>query len=261
MVLQSLVDLYEVLAQKGKVDRLGWCKVKVSYGLVLDKEGNLTNIIPLKELDSNGKKQVAKSVSMPMQMKRSGKSPPPYFLCDKSGYMFGCDEKGRNIKYFENAKELHYKILTNVQSDSVSAILNFFKSWQPEHTQVRLREIGCSEDAITDIIKKGVNLVLMPFGRLVTECLEICDAWDNYYHKNKDKNEIGICLVTGQKLPMESVHPRIKDVVGAKKQISLVSANKDSFESYGKKKNHNSPVSKYAAFAYTTALNFLLSQK
>jgi CRISPR-associated protein Csd1 len=38
-----------------------------------------------------------------------------------------------------------------------------------------------------------------------------------------------------------------------------VAFNNDAFESYGKKQSFNAPVSQKAAFAYTTALNFLLS--
>lgn len=43
---------------------------------------------------------------------------------------------------------------------------------------------------------------------------------------------------------------------------SIVSFNKRSFESYGRDEQQglNAPVSKYAAFAYTAALNYLLSQ-
>ena len=41
----------------------------------------------------------------------------------------------------------------------------------------------------------------------------------------------------------------------------MVSFNEHSFESYGKAQSFNAPVGKYAMFAYTTALNYLLSQR
>ena len=34
-----------------------------------------------------------------------------------------------------------------------------------------------------------------------------------------------------------------------------------AFESYGKEQSYNAPVGKYAEFAYTTALNYLLNQR
>ena len=42
---------------------------------------------------------------------------------------------------------------------------------------------------------------------------------------------------------------------------ALVSFNEPAFESYGKEQSFNAPVGTYAAYAYTTALNYLLSDR
>ena len=42
---------------------------------------------------------------------------------------------------------------------------------------------------------------------------------------------------------------------------ALVSFNAPAFESYGKEQSYNAPVSTYAAYAYTTALNYLLADR
>ena len=42
MILQALVDHYEDLLEEGKISRPGWGKVKVSFGLNLDEDGDLT---------------------------------------------------------------------------------------------------------------------------------------------------------------------------------------------------------------------------
>ena len=42
---------------------------------------------------------------------------------------------------------------------------------------------------------------------------------------------------------------------------TLVSFNAPAFESYGKEQSYNAPVGKYAEFAYTSALNYLLAQR
>ena len=42
---------------------------------------------------------------------------------------------------------------------------------------------------------------------------------------------------------------------------ALVSFNAPAFESYGKEQSYNAPVGRYAEFAYTTALNYLLGQR
>lgn len=262
MVLQSLVDLYEILARKGKVNRLGWCKVKVSYGLVLDEDGRLNNIISLKVSDSKGNKEIAQNINLPMQVKRAV-NVVSNFLCDTSSYMFGCDRKGnleRSKKCFETAKELHNTILADVSSDAMKSILNFFENWQIDKTEEVLKGIGCSESVITDILKNGPNLVLMPLGKYATDYSEVCNAWDAYY--SKGEKESGLCLVTGENLAIARLHPSIKGVRGGQSMgTSLVSFNAPAFESFEKEQGQNSPVSEYAAFAYTTALNYLLNQK
>src|SRR5699024_8943600 len=58
------------------------------------------------------------------------------------------------------------------------------------------------------------------------------------------------------------IHKTIKGVPGAQSSgAALVSFNAPAFESYGKEQSYNAPVGKYAEFAYTTALNYLLNQR
>lgn len=60
----------------------------------------------------------------------------------------------------------------------------------------------------------------------------------------------------------EAVHPSIKGVAGAQSSgAALVSFNAPAFCSYGREQNLNAPVGKYAAFAYTSALNHLLADR
>ena len=62
--------------------------------------------------------------------------------------------------------------------------------------------------------------------------------------------------------PVEAVHPAIKNVAGAQSSgAALVSFNAPAFCSYGKEQNLNAPTGKSAAFAYTAALNHLLSDR
>ncbi len=261
MVLQSLVSLYEVLADKGKVDKLGWSKTKVSYGLVIDENGVLKNVISLKIPDKSGKKEVASLITMPMAVKRSVNI-AGNFLYDTSAYIFGCDKKGkpqRNRQCFEASKKLHDKLLCDNDSMASKAIKNYFENAEIDVMEEYLSNIGCSESIITDIMKNGANVVFMPLGKLATDYPDICRCWDNYY--NADNLEGGLCLVTGKTHPIAKLHPSIKGVRGAQSMgTSLVSFNAPAFESFEKEQGMNSPVSEYAAFAYSTALNFMLSE-
>ena len=261
MVIQSLANLYEVLAEKDKVDRPGWAKSKASYGLCIDENGRLTNIISLKTADKSGKKEIAVQISLPMPVKRSVNI-AANFLYDTASYLFGSDRKGkpeRNRQCFEASKALHQKLLANDNSAAGKAILKYYENADIDNIENYLSEIGCNENVITDIFKNGANLVFMPFGRLATDYNDICDCWNSYY--SISEAEKGICLVTGRELPIAKLHPVIKGVRGGQSMgTSLVSFNAPAFESFEKSQGQNSPVSEYAAFAYTTALNYLLSE-
>lgn len=261
MVLQSLVNLYEVLAEKGRVNKLGWCLIKVSYLLDIDIEGNLVNVISVKQTDKSGKKEVASPVSVPMQQKRSS-NVSANFLCDPSSYLLGFDQKGkpeRSKQCFEASKQLHKLLLNQCNSDSARAIIKFFNNWDITKAEQILNDIGCSENTITDILKNGANLLLAPLGKYAVDYPEICECWNNNYESAH--NESSVCLVTGKKLPVAELHPLIKGVRGGQSMgTSLVSFNAEAFESFGKHNGYNSPISEYAAFAYSTALNYLLSE-
>jgi CRISPR-associated protein Csd1 len=77
-------------------------------------------------------------------------------------------------------------------------------------------------------------------------------------------NANGMCLITGQRDEIERTHSAImgvKDKPGAPAQKNIVAVNdgeSPAFRSFNKSQGYNSPVGKRAAFAYTTALNYLL---
>lgn len=89
----------------------------------------------------------------------------------------------------------------------------------------------------------------------------IKEKWDMQQEGDIQKTD-GICLVTGKRAEISRIHRAIKGVPGAQSSgAALVSFNAPAFESYGKEQSYNAPVGKYAEFAYTTALNYLLDQK
>lgn len=117
--------------------------------------------------------------------------------------------------------------------------------------------ISCDPGELTE----GGNLIFSVEGQEAQENPEIRDCWENYRTQNGGEDN-GICLVTGKKAEISRIHKAIKGVPGAQSSgAALVSFNAPSFESYGKEQSYNAPVGKYAEFAYTTALNYLLSQR
>jgi len=86
------------------------------------------------------------------------------------------------------------------------------------------------------------------------------------YKSKLSPNPIRQCLVTGKPAPIAVLHPDIKGIYkGQSMGNKLVSYNDTAYESYNstkeKKQGLNGPVSEYAAFAYGTALNSLLSNE
>ena len=67
------------------------------------------------------------------------------------------------------------------------------------------------------------------------------------------------CLIMGNNAPVALTHPKIRNLGGPQADTYIVSFNQDAFTSYGKSQSENAPVSQKAAFAYTTALNHLLT--
>jgi CRISPR-associated protein Csd1 len=115
-------------------------------------------------------------------------------------------------------------------------------------------------DSLDDILK-GANLTFLFDEKFPDEDDALCRAWQEHYDGGGDGEKMR-CLVTGEEVVPEKTHPAIKNVVGAQSSgAALVSFNAEAFCSYERSQNLNAPVGKYAAFAYTTALNTLLADK
>ena len=260
MILQALTEYYQSLAQAGKIAAPGWGPVKVSFALYLSPDGTLEGVSSTLVEQAKGKKTILapRSMSLPAPVKRSS-GVAANFLCDNSGYLLGADNKGkpqRALECFAACKALHEKILDGVDTPAANALLTFFRSWEPEKA---LEHPALAEHL--DEILSGANLVFRTDGGFVHEDPAIRQAWEAYYHSAGDGPQ-GVCLVTGENGPIESIHPSIKNVAGAQSSgAALVSFNAPAFCSYGKEQNLNAPTGRFASFAYTAALNYLLADR
>lgn len=263
MILQALVKHYENLVEEEKVSKQGWCSAKVSYEIELSKEGEIKNIICLKIEEERGKKTVIRPQNLlvpEMVTRSSGVS--ANFLCDNAKYLLGIsqekDEKNkkRAEECFLAARDKHLSLLNHAEGEMAKAICLFFQNWKPEKA-MKYPEISENWEDITD----GGNLVFGIGTHYAQDDVQIKQIWDNR-KKEINQEAKGICLVTGEPAEISRIHRGIKGVPGAQSSgAALVSFNAPSFESYGKEQSYNAPVGKYAEFAYTTALNYLLSDR
>lgn len=256
MILKSLTDLYEALSAEGKIEKVGWSRAKISFSLVLDLQGNLLQVMDIREEKQRGKKTVflPQEISLPSPVAGKTSGIVANFLWGSASYLLGADEKGkpeRSRKCFEAAREKHEALLKNVEDDRAKAVLLFFESWVPEQTP----EHPAVKEYWQEICA-GANLTFRVDGKYLTESAAVCRAWDDFY--GKSEGEEGRCLVTGCRGTVARLHPSVRGI-GTKPNISLVSFNQPSFCSYEKEQGANSPVSEYAAFAYTSALNYLIA--
>lgn len=264
MILQALTRYYEDLLQQGEIAAPGWSPAKISFALCLDRDGQVLQVIPTMEEVAMGKKTVLRpqEKELPVGEDRSS-NVAANFLWDNSGYILGIDQKGnpkRSEKYFLAAKELHHAVLDGVNSPVASAILSFFDTWQPEKAAEH-PALANNIEAITS----GGNLLFRIDGIYPQEDNAICAAWQQYWEKPGEDPMRMQCLATGlSNQEIARTHPKVK---GSSKNgfqtmgNTLVSFNNDSESSYGHEQSYNAPVGKYAAFAYTAALNHLLADR
>ena len=259
MILQALTQHYEDLLKRGEIASQGWSPAKITYALCINADGELERIFSVEEEVPSGKKTVLQPqrITLPAAVKRSS-NPMSNFLWDNSAYLLGVDQKGnpeRAKKCFDVAKERHHKLLDGLNSETARAILAFFDHWNPDEAKNHPALQEKYEE-----ITSGKNLLFRVEGKYAQKDPEICAAWQRNLETN-DPNAIRMqCLVTGRKEEIPLIHDSIKGVRNAQSSgAALVSFNAPAFCSYGKEQNHNAPVGKYAAFAYTAALNALLA--
>ena len=261
MILQALTQYYEDLLRLGKINRPGWSKQKVSYSLLLSEEGELLQLLHLQQEVQRGNKTVLGPQEMwvPSPVKRSS-GIRPNFLCDTSSYLLGVDGKGkadRSIDCFAASKALHLQLLKEVDSPVARAIVRFFEHWDPSQAA---SHPALQED--WEELLKGGNLTFSLDKLFAALDPAIADAWTRHYEDSSADAEPIRCLVTGQTGTLARLHPSIKGVAGAQSSgASLVSFNAPAFCSFEHEQGANAPVSDYAAFAYTTALNTLLADR
>ena len=261
MILQALTRYYEDLLSQGKIDAPGWAPAKISFALCLDRDGALFQIVPTMEEVQKGKKTVLqpRSMALPAAVKRTV-GIAANFLWDNSAYLLGIDQKGkpeRSRDCFAAAAALHHKVLDGVDSPIARAVLAFFDTWGP----AKAAEHPVLSGQLNEVTA-GANLFFRVDGQNAQTDTEIREAWQRYQNQSGENGVQMQCLVTGREDEITAVHPAVKGVQGAQSSgAALVSFNAPAFCSYGHEQNYNAPVGKYAAFAYTAALNHLLADR
>lgn len=266
MILASLARYYRRLAAETddmgnpKVPPYGFSEEKIGWILVLDKEGCLKTVVPNLTAD---KKPQPKLMSVPQSFKRPGTTPKPFFLWDKTSYSLGVEANKNKAeakekpftsseKTFDAFKQYHLDLLQNSDDEGLQALCRFLQNWQPAHF--------AAENLPAEMLDANIAFSLEKPTALIHKREAAQTLWAGYL--KSDEALEGLCLISGDTAPIARLHPAIKGVFGGQSSGgSIISFNKEAFASFGKEQGANAPVSEQSAFAYTTALNYLLRRE
>ena len=260
MILQALYQHYQRLREEvdSGIAPPGYSPAKVSHAVLLTENGELTAVWTLE--NDTGKKKLPKILLVPEQPTRTS-GIAAQILCDNASYVLGIARNAQDKDYAAKHADFQSKnvaFLSEIDSPGARAVRRFLETWNAEAALTHPVIISH-----LDSLREGSNIVFrMAEGSgYIHEEPEIRTAWQTRIGRGDDAEEAQ-CLVTGEILPAARLHPLIKGVVGAQTSgASLVSFNADAFTSYGKSQSFNAPVSRQAAFAYGTALNYLIASE
>lgn len=219
--------------------------------IVIDHEGNFLRFEDRRSSDKKHAQQflVKKSVG------RSS-APVANYLYDNSAYVLGFSEKADAKKYFETFKQKVKDIYeAKPTNNDLKAIWAFY---QTEHSSLLTK---MQQDPLWEEIKRNLNRKFSFFSFLISGDTKIIaekdELLDLLYEDNNREGQV--CLVTGYRGP--AVEKTTATMIpGSQATAKLVSFQvRSGYDSYGKTKGFNAPISEKAEFAYTTALNHLLA--
>lgn len=252
MILQALnAHYYRLLDDpESVVAPPGYSNVDISFVIVLSETGELLDML-----------SVENEELVPEHKKRQGVNPPPYFLCDKILYSLGVGKnKSEGKKRFEQYRNYNLKLLQKAECMEAKAVSCFLRSWDPELWETNKIIMRYEKEFDKPA---NYNVVYKIDGQpgYVHQHTDIVSLWTDEQGEKKDEVLVsGQCLVTGKYENIARTHDvAIKGAGGQPAGTALVSFQIESFRSYGKTQSYNAPVSKKVAFAYGTALNYLIA--
>ena len=255
-ILQALTANYQRLLAINAVPEFGYSNEAISFGIVLSLNGELLDVLDCRDT-TNGTPRPLRNLPVPRPpQRRTGSKVVPNFLWDNTDYALGVsaiDTAGKPIHaqrgQFDAFKQFHLDLLADSDDKGLIALKAFVESWNPG----QFSALPYAEDMA------GTNVIFRLDGthEYLHERPAAKSIWRNQLATLNAKR--GLCLVTAERAPIARLHPKIKGIWGGRAWgAPIVSFNLGAFESYGRIQGANAPVSEWAAFAYTTALNAML---
>lgn len=249
MILKALYDYYN---KNGNLPKKGLEFKEIGFLLVLNRKGNFIRFED-RRIDNKHAQEflVKKSVGRTS-------APKANYLYDNSAYVFGYSDKGdesSNVKYFNEFKSKVESIYNAFpESPDLKAVYAFYQNDRETIIQ------ALQADSLWNEVVKNLNKKFSTFSFLVEGDTKIVAEKQEYLSiSNEDECTDGkICLISGNKSHIVETTAATM-IPGSQATAKLVSFQvKSGYDSYGKNKGNNAPISEEAEFAYTTALNYML---
>ncbi len=268
MILQALYDYYQRKAAdpESNIAPKGYEWKEIPFIIVIDKEGNFINLEDTRS--GEGRLRRAKSFLVLKTKGRPGSkaSEIANVLWDHWGYVLGQPKDATEKAQGDAIKQ---------NNTFVSQIIQISKKYPANDQFAAVCKFYENGDSIPSLLQQenwkecykipGCNLSFRIVGEsgIVAEHDDLrkdVEA-DNFSDDlEQTQGTDGVCLITGEKLPIAILHSATS-IPGGKSGGKLVGFQKNSgYDSYNKEQGLNAPVSKKAEDAYTTALNVLLGK-
>ena len=252
MILQALYNYYEAMRKAHRIATPGLEVKPIHWVIVIREDGSFVRLKDLK--DPSDKKSKGQDYLVPAGLKRSGKCPPAQPFWDNRKYILGYEESAEGVSPCTDRLEDFKRVMAEIaehypDNASFKAVCRFYDHYLGAETPL-------PEEAHAERILASDWMTFQLQGD--TELLATQDdAYDLAAQAYSTEDNLGRCLITGEEKPLAAFHARIV-APGSQAGATIASFNDPAYLSYGKKQGENAPISKYASFAHTTALNELL---
>ncbi len=258
MILKALYDYYQ---RKAEIHTpIGYELEEIDYVIVIDENGNL---IDLQNVRENNRGRL---FLIPKAIVRTGKKILSNLLWDNFEYITGLSKNSKRLTKASAYNKAFIGKLNALPEDikndeAISALIKFYNS----DFQQQFKQHPNFEECMK--INGWMTFKLDGELELISDRESIRAYQKNEFLSGKyEEDDLinvreSVCLITGEKNIIKRLHTELR-LAGTDKNVKIVAIQENQgYDSYGKERGYNAPVSIEAEANYSAALKHLLNTK